>query len=402
MRKWEKLETHTQIDKKQFQTILDFCLRDNNYFSYNNTIYQQIYGMPMGNPLSPTIANIVLDKILDDSLAELKSKDIYVKYITKYVDDIFAIVKAKDVEDILTVFNAQHTRIQFTKELEQNNKIAFLDVEIHRKNQNLTFNWYAKSMASGRIINYHSNHPWKQKINTATSLIRKIHLLSDGDFIEENKKKIKNILFKNSYPNTLIEKLIINTTQEMDHPNSSNGQTEANTNKTYIGVTYIPGLTSNQSLRRIMKKDNITFAHKPHNTLNRFFTKTKDKIDKGQQCNVVYKIQCNGNNNNACNKCYIGTTKRALRTRIHEHEMDAKNRKTNTALSQHLTDNGHTADFGNAKILDVERRCKRRMTLESLRIQQHMTNVMNFKEDIDNTNSAYTAIIKNDKNKNRK
>ncbi|XP_067640490.1 mRNA-capping enzyme isoform X2 [Eurosta solidaginis] len=60
------------------------------------------------------------------------------------------------------------------------------------------------------------------------------------------------------------------------------------------------------------------------------------------------------------------------------------------------------ADFGNAKILDVERRCKRRMTLESLRIQQHMTNVMNLKEDIDNTNSAYTAIIKNDKNKNRK
>ncbi|XP_067614011.1 uncharacterized protein [Eurosta solidaginis] len=231
MRKWEKLETHTQIDKKQFQTILDFCLRDNNYFSYNNTLYQQIYGMPMGNPLTPTIADIVLDKLLDDSLAELKSKDIYVKYITKYVDDIFAIFKVKDVEDILTVFNAQHTKIQFTKELEQNNKVAFIDVEIHRKNQNLTFNWYAKPMASGRIIKYHSNHAWKQKINTATSLIRKIHLISDGDFIEENKKKIKNILFKNSYPHTLIEKLIINTIQEMDHPNSSNGQTEANTNK---------------------------------------------------------------------------------------------------------------------------------------------------------------------------
>lgn len=113
--------------------MLEFCLRDNNYFIYNNTLYQQIYGMPMGNPLSPTIADIVLDKILDDSLAELKSKDICIKYITKYVDDVFAIIKTKDVEDILKILNAQHTKIQFTKEKEQNGKIAFLDVEIHRK-----------------------------------------------------------------------------------------------------------------------------------------------------------------------------------------------------------------------------------------------------------------------------
>ncbi|XP_067614376.1 methionine--tRNA ligase, mitochondrial-like [Eurosta solidaginis] len=144
--KWDKLEKYTKIDKKQFQAILDFCLRDNNYFTYNKTLYQQIYGMPMDNPLSPTIADIVLDKILDNSIAELKSKDIYVKYIAKYVDDVFAIVKTKDVEDILIIFNAQHTKIQFTKEIEQNNRIAFLDVEIHRRNKNLILNWLIENL----------------------------------------------------------------------------------------------------------------------------------------------------------------------------------------------------------------------------------------------------------------
>ncbi|XP_036319851.1 uncharacterized protein LOC118734236 [Rhagoletis pomonella] len=89
MKQWSSLQKHTKIIKKQFLTILEFCLRENNYFVYDGTYYQQVYGMPMGNPLSPTIADIVLDKIIDDSIIELRSTDIYIKYITKYVDDIF-------------------------------------------------------------------------------------------------------------------------------------------------------------------------------------------------------------------------------------------------------------------------------------------------------------------------
>ncbi|XP_036319798.1 uncharacterized protein LOC118734183 [Rhagoletis pomonella] len=131
MKQWSSLEKHTTITKKQFLTILEFCLRENNYFVYDGTFYQQVFGMPMGNPLSPTIADIVLDKIIDDSIIEIRNKDICIKYITKYLDDIFAIVKTKDVEEILKIFNRQHTKVQFTLEKEIDNKIAFLDIEIH-------------------------------------------------------------------------------------------------------------------------------------------------------------------------------------------------------------------------------------------------------------------------------
>lgn len=65
-----------------------------------------------------------------------------------------------------------------------------------------------------------------------------------------------------------------------------------------------------------------------------------------------------------------------------------------TALAQHLTKNEHTADFEHTTILDIEKGERRRMTLESLRIQQKLDNVMNFKEDVDNTNNAYAAVIK--------
>ncbi|XP_036347720.1 uncharacterized protein LOC118757092 [Rhagoletis pomonella] len=191
MKQWSSLEKHTTITKKQFLTILEFCLRENNYFVYDGTFYQQVYGMPMGNPLSPTIADIVLDKIIDDSIIELRNKDICTKYITKYVDDIFAIVKTKDVEEILKIFNRQHTKVQFTLEKEIYNKIAFLDVEIHKSENKLKTNWYTKSVASSRMINFNSNHPWAQKKNTAINFITKVYSLSDPEFIEDNRAKIK-------------------------------------------------------------------------------------------------------------------------------------------------------------------------------------------------------------------
>lgn len=167
------------------------------------------------------------------------------------------------------------------------------------------------------------------------------------------------------------------------------------TTQTKIHWTYLyPGLTNNQVLRKIMKNENIIYAHKPHNTLSKIFTRTKDKIEKEQQSNVVYEIKCKGKYNESCNKCYIGTTKRALGIRISEHKADERNKKMTTALAQHLTANEHTADFANTRILDVERGERRRITLESLRIQQNLDSAMNFKDDVDKTNNAYTAVIK--------
>ena len=51
--------------------------------------------MPMGNPLSPTIADIVLDTLQDNVTSELKEQNIEIQLITKYVDDIFAIINKK-------------------------------------------------------------------------------------------------------------------------------------------------------------------------------------------------------------------------------------------------------------------------------------------------------------------
>ncbi|XP_073831734.1 uncharacterized protein [Musca autumnalis] len=76
-----------------------------------------------------------------------------------------------------------------------------------------------------------------------------------------------------------------------------------------------------------------------------------------------------------------------------EHKTDIEKQKETTALSQHALSKGHTPDFDNVIILDKERKEKKRLMIESLRIQQHIERTMNIKEDTDNI-SLNMAIYK--------
>ncbi|KAI4476578.1 hypothetical protein M0804_013472 [Polistes exclamans] len=85
------------------------------------------------------------------------------------------------------------------------------------------------------------------------------------------------------------------------------------------------------------------------------YTKLKDKDDKLEQSNLVYKIPCE------CEKCYIGQTKQKLKKRLEQHRNDSKPKnaqKTNTtALAEHHFKTGHNFKFDETKILDKEDNC---------------------------------------------
>ena len=52
----------------------------------------------------------------------------------RYVDDTISIIKETSVAHLLKVLNNFHKNIEFTYEMEENGKIAFLDVLIIRNN----------------------------------------------------------------------------------------------------------------------------------------------------------------------------------------------------------------------------------------------------------------------------
>ncbi|XP_075163277.1 uncharacterized protein LOC142235912 [Haematobia irritans] len=122
-RKWTIIEQYTNMTKDLFIDLITFCIKDTRYFKFEDKIYEQLKGMPMGSPASPIVADIIMEELLDEVFKNITKPPI----LTKYVDDIFAIIKASEVDETLKALNSFNRQIQFTKELEQDNKLPYLD-----------------------------------------------------------------------------------------------------------------------------------------------------------------------------------------------------------------------------------------------------------------------------------
>ena len=97
-------------------------------------------------------------------------------------------------------FNSFHENIQFTVEQEIGQCIPFLDTRVIRSEQNkIVLDWYQKGTASGRFINFFSNHLTNQKYNTVIAMKNRVTLISDEQFWQANLNKLFNIFIPQTY-----------------------------------------------------------------------------------------------------------------------------------------------------------------------------------------------------------
>lgn len=57
--RWNYIENNTHLPKSEFLLRVKFVL-DYTFFTFNNIFYSQVFGTPMGFPLLPIIADIVM------------------------------------------------------------------------------------------------------------------------------------------------------------------------------------------------------------------------------------------------------------------------------------------------------------------------------------------------------
>jgi len=62
LNRWTLIEKKTNIPKNDFIGAIELIL-SSTYFTFNKKIYRQTFGTPMGSPLSPIIANLVLQDL---------------------------------------------------------------------------------------------------------------------------------------------------------------------------------------------------------------------------------------------------------------------------------------------------------------------------------------------------
>jgi len=89
----------------------------------------------MGSPLSPIIADIIMEDIESQALKALNCR---LPIYYRYVDDIMLAVPHNMTTELLQTFNSFHPRLKFTIEI-GGNKLDFLDVTIYNEINGLVF-----------------------------------------------------------------------------------------------------------------------------------------------------------------------------------------------------------------------------------------------------------------------
>ena len=199
-KRWKLIKKHTFLNYMDFNKAVLLCL-DSAYCNYDNNIYKQINGLPMGSPLSATLANIVMEESETKIINELTY---YIKFYYRYIDDTLICLPNNKINDILYKFNQIHPKLIFTLEKSVNDSINFLDLNIKVENNKIITNWYRKDVWSGRYLHFYSNHSLSNKIGIIYSLTDRAILLSHDKFHSENLNLVKETLIKNGYPLDLL------------------------------------------------------------------------------------------------------------------------------------------------------------------------------------------------------
>ena len=344
---WQK---NTLLNIDDIMDLLKVCL-ETTYFVYKGLYYKQIQGTAMGSPVSPIIANIYMEHFEQLALESYQNPP---KIWYRYVDDTFAVIHEYEIDDFTLHLNCIDPNIKFTREVEENGQLPFLDTIIHLKEDgSLRTTIYRKPTHTDQYLNFESHHHIEHKRSVVRTLLHRAeHIVSDEDDKKREIRHVKKALKANLYKPWIFD--IPKRKETNNNDKITNKQTQRKVN---IGIPYTHGLS--EQLQRLFKKYNINIYHKPMNQLGKILVHPKDKIETIQKAGVVYQLTCQD-----CQETYIGETGRPLKTRIDEHR-----KLPNSALHEHQDNTGHKINWQSLRILDTEQHQYKRKIKEALYIR---------------------------------
>ena len=95
----------------------------------------------MGSPVSVMVAEIVMQSMEERALATYRQT---LPFWFRYVDDTITALHHDDIDDFHNHINEQNIDIQFTKEIEENGTLLFLDYLLTHDNNKLRTTVYRK------------------------------------------------------------------------------------------------------------------------------------------------------------------------------------------------------------------------------------------------------------------
>jgi hypothetical protein len=158
----EELCIEQALDGKTTNELIKIShtILEQNYFEFQNRCYVQNKGLAMGAPTSAVLSEIYLQNLEYTKIVKILTDNNILAYF-RYVDDILIVYDddSTDIHKIYKAVNSLAPTIKFTMETENDNKINFLDITIHKERNGFSFNIFRKPTATDIIIPKGSCHP---------------------------------------------------------------------------------------------------------------------------------------------------------------------------------------------------------------------------------------------------
>jgi hypothetical protein len=275
---------------------------------------------------------------------KVKRQKWFPRIYLRYVDDIFAVIKKNDVENIREKLSSQFDSINFTVEIEQDNQLPFLDILVKKEEGNLSFSIYRKPTSTQLFIQNDSSHSKQHKMAAFNSMFNR--LLSIPMKTEDFEKE-KEYIFQtgkiNGFSKIQLEKLLKKHERKREIQNLTSLEIIEQDPPKYISLPFAPPLT--YKLDNELRKFGFKVAYNNNGKLSDILGTAKDKVMDENEKSGIYQIECSN-----CDAIYIGQTKRKLKTRYKEHLDDVKKTMNDEKpLAKHAIEQDH--QLGPIKLL---------------------------------------------------
>ena len=360
------------IPRKLFRSMLDLAV-SNSFFLFNNNLYKQTDGVGMGLPLGPTFANIFLCFHEKKWLSSCPSSFRPI-YYRRYVDDCFLIFNdMSHVDKFLDFLNSQHPKMKFTKEVESNGALPFLDVTVKRSGATFETSVYRKPTFTGLGLSFFSFIPnsIKQAI-LSSALYRAYNISSTFKLFDREVSFLRNFFIESGFPKWLIETAI------SKFLNKQFTRSPCMYNVKKLEKYFVLPFFGKQSMKlrteieALLKKFYPFLC--PRIVLRNSFSigslfRFKDLVPKASRSAVIYKFSCP-----SCGGTYIGSTYVRLYSRVCQHQgrSDRTGRTLASPVASSVRDHSMECDtpfsINDFQIIDRERGKFSLRILESLYI----------------------------------
>ena len=248
------LKERTKWKPKDIVKLLRICI-ETHFYDYEGNIWTQKEGSPMGKSISGVIcciyvANFEKEKIFGNISLIYKPLFWY-----RSEDDVLCIWEhgINEADIFLDFLNSQHVKVKWTREIEKNKVLPYLDLHLEKVGHKIETGVYRKPTHTLRYSNYRSNRPKDCQLNIIKGLLFRAYNICDAGSKnrEAELSLISDAFIACDYPVQRVDSLIQNYTPK----SNNNNKKESEDKRNKIFLPYIPKISD--TLKQQLNKEGL-------------------------------------------------------------------------------------------------------------------------------------------------